>query len=340
MRPIVVLCVALAVICLCDAKAKRSKLAKSLHKRHSTPRERQAGAGGCGTDEFSCHAQYSCIDKQFTCDMVSDCYNGYDEQNCPTDCSGPHQFKCESDGKCISHRQHCDGQPDCLDWSDEWHCKDFDCLDGFTHCLTSLECIDETYRCDGDRDCRDGSDEVGCPTNACFSHQFQCANGTRHCVPGGYVCDGDRDCTDGSDEMGCSCSALEFQCANGGCVDNTWICDGDNDCGDMSDEQSCSGPGGVPPTDGGNCFDVLTGRDCMQMNETAHPICLIPADAHKFCRKYCQACGSTNPVTGVTGGLYPHTTYIPTGAPNTPRPTSAPQSGGNTTPPPVIEIGG
>ena len=28
-----------------------------------------------------------------------------------------------------------------------------------------------------------------------------------------------------------------------------------------------------------------------QMNETAHPICLIYADGHKFCRKFCNMCG-------------------------------------------------
>ena len=37
----------------------------------------------------------------YTCDTESDCFNGADESNCPTDCSGEHQFKCDSDNKLV-----------------------------------------------------------------------------------------------------------------------------------------------------------------------------------------------------------------------------------------------
>jgi len=318
------LVVLLALVCVTvEAKVKRSKDAKMAAKRQSKLHVRQVDSPDtvCDSNEFKC-SDYSCVPLAYQCDTESDCFNSQDETNCPTDCSGEHQFQCDSDKTCISHRRHCDGNPDCLDWSDEWNCKEFSCLEGYTHCVTSQECIQESYRCDGDPDCRDGSDEQGCPTTACFSHQFQCANGTRHCVPQTYVCDGDKDCTDGSDEVGCTCSGNQFACSNGGCIDGSWKCDGDNDCGDMSDEVNCQE---APDS---TCFDVLTGPDCMQMNETAHPICEIYADAHKFCRKYCSLCGLP------AGSTYPPSTLAPgTFAPGS---TLAP---GASTAPPVIEIG-
>jgi len=312
---------ALALLCAAtEAKVKNNKLdaKRHLYRRQEDPDNQDTI---CSQDEFKC-SEFSCVPEHFTCDTIADCFNGQDEAGCPTNCTGPHQFQCESDKKCISHRHHCDGNADCLDWSDEWNCKEFDCLEGYTHCLTSLECIQESYRCDGDLDCRDGSDEVGCPTNACFGHQFHCLSGPRNCVPASYVCDGDKDCMDGSDETGCTCSSSQFSCSNGGCIDANWKCDGDNDCGDMSDELNC---GNLQP--GANdCFDVLLGVDCMQMNETAHPICEIYADAHKFCKKYCGLCGTTAP-----GGVNP------TSGPGTMGPGTT-QAGG-TTPPAVVEIG-
>jgi len=313
----------LVLVLVCAVtEAKKVKKNKLDTKRHLYRRQDDPDGPDtvCSQDEFKC-SDFSCVPEHLTCDTETDCFNGQDEVGCPTNCTGPHQFQCDSDKKCISHRHHCDGQPDCLDWSDEWNCKEFDCLEGYTHCLTSLECIQESYRCDGDLDCRDGTDEQGCPTNACFGNQFHCLSGTRNCVPQSYVCDGDRDCTDGSDEAGCTCSAMQFSCSNGGCIDATWKCDGDNDCGDMSDELNCANHPGAS-----DCFDVLLGVDCMQMNETAHPICEIYADAHKFCRKYCGLCGST------TGGL---PSSMGPGYTGTPTPVGST----GTTPPAVIEIG-
>jgi hypothetical protein len=244
----------------------------------------------CTDKQFNCSA-YSCISTDYVCDTINDCYNNEDEKNCPQDCSGPHQFRCLHDSSCISQRKHCDGHPDCIDWSDEANCAEFDCLEGYTHCVTSLECIRESYRCDGDRDCEDGSDEAGCPVNptTCASTQFHCRTGARACITKGWVCDGDKDCMDGSDEQGCTCKSGDFSCSNGGCVTGTWKCDGDNDCGDMSDELRC------PEAPANTCSDVLTAIDCMAMNTTAHPICTVPADAHKFCRKFCNMCTAPTP---------------------------------------------
>jgi len=334
------ICLLVVGVVVVAAKEKRTTEQKKAAKRETHKemfRDFTRRQSTCGDKQFNC-STYSCVEAQYQCDMEPDCSNGRDEIGCPQDCSGPHQFKCDSDGKCLSHRRRCDGNPDCLDWSDEWNCKQFDCLEGFTHCITSLECIDESYRCDGDRDCRDGSDEVGCPTNACFGQQFHCVSGTRQCVPNSYLCDGDKDCSDGSDEQGCTCASSQFSCSNGGCIDGAWKCDGDNDCGDMSDEQNC-GAGG--PTSATDCFDVMLGVDCMQMNETAHPICLIHADAHKFCRKYCNLCGTPAP-GAPTNTPFPGTAAPPqTGAPaQTNRPTAAPGVTTSGTPPPVVEIGG
>ncbi|XP_012941245.1 very low-density lipoprotein receptor [Aplysia californica] len=287
---IVIGVVILTVLAYEPAMGKTMKQEKKKVSRRSAPTEifhkRQVV---CTDSQFAC-SNYSCTSKDSVCDTLQDCYNGKDEQNCPTDCSGPHQFKCQSDSKCISHKRVCDGTADCLDWSDEANCLEFECLAGTTHCVGGhLECIPESYRCDGEFDCHDKSDEANCPQDhtSCFSFQFHCTSGSRGCVPQSYKCDGDKDCTDGSDEAGCSCASNQFQCANGGCVPSSWKCDGDDDCGDLSDET-----GNCPEAPDYQCDDVLTAVDCMLMNQTSHPICEVAADGHRLCRKFCGVCSS------------------------------------------------
>ncbi|CAL1530788.1 unnamed protein product [Lymnaea stagnalis] len=237
----------------------------------------------CGADEFACN-NHACIGADRVCDTHRDCPTGEDEQqNCPTDCTGPHQFKCDGT-KCFGVIDRCDGFFDCHDFTDEADCAGFECTSGRVRCETSHACILESWKCDNEIDCEDKSDEKGCVSGSCSANQWLCADSSR-CIPKDYLCDGDNDChTDHSDEIGCSCTASQFKCPTGPCIPASYTCDGDNDCGDFADEANCVEiPDNV-------CRDVLTYEDCHRMNQTTHPVCVIHADGHKFCRKYCGLC--------------------------------------------------
>ncbi|BFZ02787.1 hypothetical protein BsWGS_05826 [Bradybaena similaris] len=236
----------------------------------------------CESNEFKC-SEGTCISTEEVCDTFPDCNDGSDEENCPTDCTGPHQFKCESSDKCVGLSDRCDGHRDCTDYSDEAFCDNFECAVGRFKCVTSHECLEPFFDCDGVIDCQDGSDERNCYNGTCRSDEWQCA-AKDDCIHADYVCDGDKDCLDHSDEIGCTCTGDEFHCNDGGCIPGNYKCDGDNDCGDRSDELIC------PALPADVCMDVLTYADCFHMNETTHPICLIYDDGNKFCRKYCGFC--------------------------------------------------
>lgn len=258
-------------------------------KRYGVPQPRKDGtikrqaSSSCGDIQYQCHRFAQCIQEEWVCDMERDCYDGSDEENCPTDCSGDHQFPCHGE-KCISIEYRCDGTNDCGDNSDEINCRQVECPAGEIKCDTFL-CIEETWLCDGRNDCRDNWDEKNC-TSSCLSSQFRCNDGSR-CIDRRWMCDGDDDCVDKSDETGCVCQQNEFKCHSGKCIAESWQCDGDNDCGDFSDETHC---GTIHPS---LCGDMLTARDCALMNETVDPICLKSEDGFKFCRKFCDLCPHT-----------------------------------------------
>ncbi|KAJ4947898.1 hypothetical protein JOQ06_009929 [Pogonophryne albipinna] len=80
----------------------------------------------CSDKEFRC-TDGSCIAEHWYCDGDTDCKDGSDEENCPSDvmaatCS-VEEFQCAY-GRCILDIYHCDGDDDCGDWSDESDCSD------------------------------------------------------------------------------------------------------------------------------------------------------------------------------------------------------------------------
>jgi len=270
-------------------------LVAEAKKGYKNPMERKARSinlrqttASCGPNEFQCN-DGACIQSEWTCDTDSDCTDGSDELNCPSDCSGEHQLKCNN-GQCITSEFRCDGDDDCGDSTDEVDCHKVTCPAGEVQCDNFL-CIEETWLCDGDDDCRDGWDEKNCQSS-CRTDQFKCADGSR-CIDARWQCDGDDDCQDQSDETQCVCQVNEFKCDNGKCIDATWKCDGDNDCGDVSDEHLC------PTIHPSLCQDMMEIRDCALMNDTTHPICMDQQDGFKFCRKYCHMCLSdSSPAPG------------------------------------------
>ena len=75
---------------------------------------------------FICENKISCIDFSKVCDLVADCEDGSDENQCTN------HFKCNSSGKLLPKTKKCDGFIDCADLSDE--CNDFcskEILDGY-----------------------------------------------------------------------------------------------------------------------------------------------------------------------------------------------------------------
>jgi len=273
--------VLLVAVALTEAKAGKKIVHKNVNpKTRYFKRQIATVAPACAANEFTCK-DGQCIQSDWTCDTEQDCTDGSDEQNCATDCSGPHQLKCKN-GRCITKEFQCDGDDDCGDLTDEIDCHKIECPMGEVQCDNYL-CIEAEWVCDGDNDCRDNWDERNC-TGSCSSTQFKCADGSK-CIDARWKCDGDDDCDDSSDELGCTCdSTTEWKCANGRCIDASWRCDRDNDCGDVSDEQNC------PTIHPSLCGDMMTARDCALMNETAHPICMDAVDGHKYCRKFCSLC--------------------------------------------------
>ena len=64
-------------------------------------------------DIFLCDNGYKCIRYYEVCDLVNDCDDSSDENNCTNN------FKCNSTGHFIPKTSKCDGKIDCLDLSDE-----------------------------------------------------------------------------------------------------------------------------------------------------------------------------------------------------------------------------
>ena len=68
-----------------------------------------------------------CIPKELTCDDISDCMDGSDEDQemCQNQECKDEEFTCQSSGHCIPIRWKCDENPDCPDGSDERECPFF-----------------------------------------------------------------------------------------------------------------------------------------------------------------------------------------------------------------------
>merc|ERR1711934_173229 len=186
--------VLLVAVALTEAKAGKK------NNKNVNPKTRyyKRQIASCAAGEFACK-NGQCIETDWVCDTESDCTDGSDEANCPSDCSGSHQLKC-GNGKCISKEFQCDGDNDCGDNTDEQDCHKVDCPAGEIQCDNYL-CVETTWICDGDNDCGDNWDERNC-TGDCNDLQYKCKDGSK-CIDKRWMCDGDNDCGDASDEINC-----------------------------------------------------------------------------------------------------------------------------------------
>ncbi|KAK6484433.1 low-density lipoprotein receptor-related protein 8-like [Huso huso] len=251
------------------------------------------GRQTCPPEKFNCGGSSNkCIPLSWQCDGETDCENGMDEAECPSDvkpCPSS-EFHCRS-RKCIAPIFVCDGDDDCGDGSDEERCSEPACGPLEFRCNNSA-CIPQLWSCDGDPDCPDRSDEsierCGRRTEPektrCTSGEFQCASG--ECVHLNWKCDGDSDCKDKSDESSCplvTCRPDEFQCGDGSCIHGMKQCNKAHDCPDYSDEAGCVN---ASTCDGPTSFQCNSG-ECIDSSK----VC----DSHKDCRDWSdepiKACG-------------------------------------------------
>lgn len=117
----------------------------------------------CTDKSFRC-SDGGCVPFQLTCDGVTHCSDGSDEEagycghrTCPLG-----WFQCLNK-RCIPQNNTCNTVDNCGDSSDETNCP---CLEHVHFNCSSGECILKEYRCDHDPDCLDASDEMGC--GKCF----------------------------------------------------------------------------------------------------------------------------------------------------------------------------
>ncbi|XP_035218425.1 low-density lipoprotein receptor-related protein 1-like isoform X2 [Stegodyphus dumicola] len=271
----------------------------------------------CSTEEFEC-GNGMCIPFELTCDGVSACQNGTDEneQYCKTRTCPSEFFPC-ANNRCIPKSRVCDGQNSCGDYSDEMLCN---CAEDQFRCHFGGPCITQAYLCDNDPDCPDGSDEMDCPKPDCSLHPLiwdplqkliNCEH-TVACIHPAWICDGQDDCWDMSDEKDCetkvtetSCPSNSFQCEGGDlCIPKTWKCDRDDDCNDggngtvSSDERGCKYG---CRTDQFQCNN----QDCIPgvWRCDGHPDCLDKSDETDHCNT--RQCGEREFRCNNTGQCIP-----------------------------------
>ncbi|XP_077990107.1 uncharacterized protein LOC144444533 isoform X2 [Glandiceps talaboti] len=116
---------------------------------------------------FVCDSGLKCIQPEFKCNDVVNCYDGTDESEeagcvCESD-----EFMCTS-GECIYLSERCDGSHDCDDSSDELNC---DCeVDSYI--CENDKCISPNSVCDGVDDCLFTEDEQDCVEAVTLSDEF------------------------------------------------------------------------------------------------------------------------------------------------------------------------
>ncbi|XP_070575721.1 uncharacterized protein [Ptychodera flava] len=211
--------------------------------------------GNCSNGKMKCMSGSDmgvCIDLEYRCDRVVDCYDGEDENQCV--CKDKKEFQCTTSGRCVDISDLCDGNYDCPDSSDEMNCNDSGmyCAEDYFKCDNDRNCIPPSWKCDGANDCFDQTDEHDCGTvvpgdtggaQGCSSSEYLC-DAIRLCIPVAWMCDGEEDCATGSDESSCDggwgsfCATGEFECDFLDCYSNSIICDGEVQCDDGTDEDS------------------------------------------------------------------------------------------------------
>ncbi|KAI6206597.1 Basement membrane proteoglycan [Aphelenchoides besseyi] len=207
-------------------------------REHSTnaPESRHDTAQ-CNDQQVRCRdsVELFCIHYEKLCDRVSDCPQGWDEQNCavdlpPTTQTSPttQQTNCPyrcANGQCISSDLMCNRRYDCQDGSDELNCDYFK----QAHRITTAPQLEAQYRRQQEEERRRihaehqrrqqeaeqerlrlesiQTNQIGEPQvvqihEGCQPSEFTCNTG--ECLDRRRVCDRRRDCTDGSDEYDCS----------------------------------------------------------------------------------------------------------------------------------------
>jgi len=191
----------------------------------------------CGRGELLCGDTQQCFPARTRCDGESNCSNGFDEEDCPTDLGCNVEkggYHCNN-GQCLLPETRCDGTEQCSEGEDELDCDVYCGARGGVLC--DGHCA---LACDGKQQCADGRDEENCQeTCGKAPGSVQCHDGS--CVLRVRVCDGIADCPRAEDEKECEkgCPTGEFYC-DGLCIETEWLCDGFIDCqGSAIDERRC-----------------------------------------------------------------------------------------------------
>jgi len=226
-------------------------------------------------------------------------------------CNQTTEFRCKN-GLCIPKELTCDDISDCMDGSDEDQemCQNQECKDEEFTCQSSGHCIPIRWKCDENPDCPDGSDERNCNLNgeaasddSCPQGQFDCGklsgNSTQSvCISMESVCDGSPDCADGSDESLEKCAE---SCKDLHCVSK---------CQGMPDgsKGTCICPEGFKlKSDGLECEDI---NECVEeygvcsqhcQNTVGSFECSCADDYFMYGTSTCKAKGNFDPILFFSG---------------------------------------
>nr|XP_012218610.1 PREDICTED: vitellogenin receptor-like [Linepithema humile] len=136
--------------------------------------------GSCPKNKFQCTTgSIRCVSNLHQCDVVSDCDDDSDEENCHmgnhVTCAND-EFSCQNKKECIPEHKFCDEVFDCTDHSDEL----VDCQEH------RIKLQNPSVACDSKDNCGDYSDEGGNCTNTTLCSSVKC----QYCksTPTGPVC--------------------------------------------------------------------------------------------------------------------------------------------------------